>query len=290
MCKLFKTEQQRNFDKLRLKALGGGCRSQRFRSYKSPTGRDFLEAKIGDVTALALYDTGSDVTLLHTKVFKHIKHLVEGTIDPVAPTLSQACGAPVKDVKSCVMRIYIGDQVKRVNVYVCPSVAHDMILGKPDIDEFQISYDAREGQRKLLFPGEALVRPTTGVVLKPGETAMVKCDITELSKHDRLGPSFTVESDLWEDDTDVYINPVLITDHRPGDPIELPVTNLSVADVDLKTVDIMEAIGTATRVKEAPIPLSAFKIGELEMPELTECPADKVKYLMENLKFSYLES
>ena len=73
MCKLFKTEQQRNFDKLRLKALGGGCRSQRFRSYKSPTGRDFLEAKIGDVTALALYDTGSDVTLLHTKLFQCIQ-------------------------------------------------------------------------------------------------------------------------------------------------------------------------------------------------------------------------
>ena len=90
MCKFFKTEQQRNFDKLRLKALGGGCRSQRFRSYKSPTGRDFLEAKVGDVVALALYDTGSDVTLLHTKVFQQIKQFVEGTIDPVTPRLSQA--------------------------------------------------------------------------------------------------------------------------------------------------------------------------------------------------------
>ena len=284
MCKFFKTEQQRNFDKLRLKALGGGCRSQRFRSYKSPTGRDFLEAKVGDVVALALYDTGSDVTLLHTKVFQQIKQFVEGTIDPVTPRLSQACGAPVKDVMSCTLRIYIGDQMKRINVYVCPSVAHDMILGKPDIDAFQISYDAREGVRRLLFPGEALVRPKTGVLLKPGETAMVECEITELSKHNRLGASFTVESDLWEEDTEIYINPVLVTDHVPGDTVKLPVTNLSVADVDLKSVDIMEAIGTATRVKEAPIPLAAFKIGELEMPKMTECPVEKAKYLMDNLK------
>ena len=157
MCKVFRTSQQRNFDNLRLKALGGACRSQKYRSYKSPSGRDFLETKVGDATTLALYDTGSDVTLLHTQVFEQIREFVIGTIDPVAPRLSQACGAPVKDVKSCTLRLFIGDQAKDVAVFVCPSVAHDMILGKPEIDEFQISYDARVGERRLVFPGEARV-------------------------------------------------------------------------------------------------------------------------------------
>ena len=283
MCKVFRTSQQRNFDNLRLKALGGACRSQKYRSYKSPSGRDFLETKVGDATTLALYDTGSDVTLLHTQVFEQIREFVIGTIDPVAPRLSQACGAPVKDVKSCTLRLFIGDQAKDVAVFVCPSVAHDMILGKPEIDEFQISYDARVGERRLVFPGEARVRPKTAVVLKPGETAMVECEIASLNRNDRLGPRFTIESDQWEDQTDLYINPVLVSDHKEGDSVHIPVTNLSVADIDLKTVDIMESIGTATRAPTA-IPLSAFKIGELEMPELTDCPMDKVKYLMENLQ------
>ena len=85
MCKAFRSPQLRNFDNLRLKALGGACRSQKYRSFKSPTGRDFLEAKVGDATALALYDTGSDVTLLHTQVFEQIREYVVGTIDPVPP-------------------------------------------------------------------------------------------------------------------------------------------------------------------------------------------------------------
>ena len=79
MCKVFRTSQQRNFDNLRLKALGGACRSQKYRSYKSPSGRDFLETKVGDATTLALYDTGSDVTLLHTQVFEQIREFVIGT-------------------------------------------------------------------------------------------------------------------------------------------------------------------------------------------------------------------
>ena len=181
MCKALKSPQRRNFDNLRLKALGGACRSQKYRSFKSPTGRDFLEAKVGDATALALYDTGSDVTLLHTQVFEQIREYVVGTIDPVSPRLSQACGAPVKDVKSCTLQLYIGDQAKEVAVFVCPSVAHDMILGKPEIDEFQISYDARKGERRLVFPGEARVRPKTAITLKPGETAMVAVSYTHLT-------------------------------------------------------------------------------------------------------------
>ena len=232
---------------------------------------------------MALYDTGSDVTLLHSQVFEQIRDHVVGTIDPVPPRLSQACGAPVKDVKSCTLRIYIGDQAKEVPVFVCPSVAHDMILGKPEIDEFQISYDAREGKRRLVFPGEARVRPKTAITLKPGETAMVECEIAAMSRSDRLGPNFTIESEQWEDETDLYINPVLVKDHKPGDSVHVPVTNLSVADIDLKTVDIMDSIGTATRAPTA-IPLEAFKIGELEMPQLTECPPKKAEYLMKNLR------
>ena len=280
---MFKTAQQRNFDNLRLKALGGACRSQKYRSYKSPTGRDFLETKVGKVIALALYDTGSDVTLLHTKVFEQIRECVIGTINPASPRLSQACGAPVKDVYSCLLRIYIGDQVKEVEVFVCPSVAHDMILGKPEIDEFQISYDAREGERRLVFPGEAMVRPKTGVVLKAGETAMVECEIAELSRPDRLGTRFTIESEQWEDDTDLHISPVLVSGYKLGETVRIPVTNLSIAEVNLQEIDIMKGIGTATRAPEA-IPLEAFKIGELEMPPLTTCPPEKVQYLMENLK------
>ena len=71
--------------------------------------------------------------MLHTQVFEQIREFVIGTIDPVAPRLSQACGAPVKDVKSCKLRLYIGDQAKDVAVFVCPSVAHDMILGNPKL-------------------------------------------------------------------------------------------------------------------------------------------------------------
>ena len=223
------------------------------------------------------------MTLLHTQVFEQIREYVIGTIDPVAPRLSQACGAPVKDVKSCTLRLFIGDQAKEVAVFVCPSVTHDMMLGKPEIDKFQISYNARVGERHLVFPGEARVRPKTAVVLKPGETAMVECEIAGLSRNDRVGPRFTIKSDQWEDQTDLYINPVLVNDHKEGDSVHIPVTNLSVADIDLKTVDFTESIGTATKAPTA-IPLSTFKIGELEVPEVTDCPTERVKCLMDNLQ------
>ena len=121
MCRPNNNQHQK-FDQLRLNALGGGGRSQKFRCYKSPTGRDFLEVRVGPLHALSLYDTGSDVTLMHTKVFEQIRECVLGTIDPAPPGLSQACGAPVKDVFSCQMNLHIGDRTKKCHVFVCPSV------------------------------------------------------------------------------------------------------------------------------------------------------------------------
>ena len=55
---------------------------------------------------MSLYDTGSDVTLMHNKIFEQIRECVIGTIDPAPPGLSQACGAPVKDVFSCQMNLF----------------------------------------------------------------------------------------------------------------------------------------------------------------------------------------
>ena len=282
MCRPNISKHQK-FDQLHLNALGGGGRSQKFRCYKSPTGRDFLEVRVGPLHSLSLYDTGSDVTLMHTKVFEQIRECVLGTIDPAPPGLSQACGAPVKDVFSCQMNLHIGDRTKRCHVFVCPSVGHDMILGKPDIDKYEISYDATEGERRLLFPGESLVKPAKSRIIKAGETAMVTCTIDPMGRAFRGGTQFTIDSELTEDDTDLYIPPVMVRGYQSGDTIDIPVHNLSVNDINLKEIDIMKGIGTAARAKEA-IPLEAFKIGDLPMPELTECPKEKRDYLLKNIQ------
>ena len=271
------------FDKLRLSLLGGGGRSRKFRCYKSPTGREFLEVRIGPLHAMSLYDTGSDITLMHSKVFEQIRECVIGTIDPAPPGLAQACGAPIKDVFSCQMNLHIGDRTKKCLVYVCPSVGQDLILGKPEIDSYEISYDATEGERRLLFPGESLVRIAKSRIIKAGETAMVKCRIDPVGREFRQGTQFTIDSEQMEDDTDLYIPPVMVKGYQRGQEIDLPVHNLSVNDINLKEIDIMQGIGVAAHAKEA-IPLKAFEIGDRPMPTLNPCPPEKKKYLMERLK------
>ena len=232
---------------------------------------------------MSLYDTGSDVTLMHNKIFEQIRECVIGTIDPAPPGLSQACGAPVKDVFSCQMNLHIGDRTKLCHVFVCPSVGHDLILGKPEIDSYEISYDATEGERRLLFPGESLVKPAKSRIIKAGETAMVTCRIDPVGRSFRAGTQFTIDSEQMDDETDLYIPPIMVRGYQMGQEIDIPVHNLSINDINLKEIDIMKGIGTAARAKEA-IPLRAFEIGDRPMPKLTPCSPEKRKYLMERLK------
>ena len=135
----------------------------------------FFYVQVGTITALALYDPGAEVTLMKTSIFNEVKNEAKGPVNPAPVALSQACGAPVKDVKQTHFRLNIGGQVGLSLVFICPSTAHDMIIGMPDINKFRISYDA--DHRKLVFPGQAHLKVRTSQVIKGGEMANVECQI-----------------------------------------------------------------------------------------------------------------
>ena len=275
-------EQQRSFDRLRLFAESGDRWSAELQSFPSRSGRMFFYVQVGAVTALALYDPGAEVTLMRTSLFNEVKKEAKGPINPAPVNLSQACGAPVKDVKQTHFRLNIGGQVALSSVFICPSTAHDMIIGMPDINRFRISYDAE--YRRLVHPGQGLLKVRTAKVIKGGEMASVDCQIFQANPLDcGLGSSFTIGSEGMPLDEDLYVPPLLVTGYRPGDVISVPIKNMSVCDIDLKSLPPDMGIGVTQEAKNA-IPLTAFKIGDLPMPPETECPPEKKKYLLENLK------
>ena len=92
-------DQQRSFDRLRLFAESGDRWSAELQSFPSRSGRMFFYVQVGTITALALYDPGAEVTLMKSSIFNEVKHEAKGPINPAPVTLSQACGAPVRDVK-----------------------------------------------------------------------------------------------------------------------------------------------------------------------------------------------
>ena len=275
-------DQQRSFDRLRLFAESGDRWSAELQSFPSRSGRMFFYVQVGTITALALYDPGAEVTLMKSSIFNEVKHEAKGPINPAPVTLSQACGAPVRDVKQTYFRLNIGGQVALSSVFICPTTAHDMIIGMPDINRFRISYDA--DHRKLVFPGQAHLKVRTSQILKGGEMANVECQIFQANPYDcGLGSSFTIGSEGMPLDEDLYIPPLYVTGYRPGDIISVPIKNMSVCDIDLKKLPPDMGIGVTQEAKN-PIPLSAFKIGDLPMPALTKCPPEKKKYLLDNLK------
>ena len=284
MCRLIpnQPEETQNFDRLRLFAECGDRWSAELKSYPSPTGRMFFNVQIGTITALALYDPGADITLMKSSIFEQIKAEALGPINPSPATLSQACGAPVRDVKQATFRINIGGQVETCPIFVCPTAAHDLIVGMPEINKFKISYDAT--RKRLVFAGHALLKVKTGKVLKAHEMATVDCVIEPGNPLDwRLPSSFTIGTEGASADEDLYVMPLLVTGYKAGDTIKVPIKNLSVNDIDLKSLSPADVIGT-TQEAERAIPLSAFKIGDLPMPELTPCPEEKKKYILDNLK------
>ena len=127
----------------------------------------FFYIQVGMVTALALWDPGAEVTLMKTSIFNQVKNDALGPVNPAPVALSQACGAPVKDVKQTHFKLNIAGQVGLSSVFICPSTAHDMIIGMPDINRFHISYCSWE--RKLIFPGQANLKIKTSQVIKGGK-------------------------------------------------------------------------------------------------------------------------
>ena len=65
----------------------------------------FFYVQVGTVTALALHDPGAEVTLMKTSSFNKVKQDALGPINPAPVTLSQACGAPVRDVKQTAFKL-----------------------------------------------------------------------------------------------------------------------------------------------------------------------------------------
>ena len=242
----------------------------------------FFYVQVGTVTALALYDPGAEVTLMRTSIFNQVKKDALGPLNPAPVTLSQACGSAVKDVKQTYFKLNIGGQVGLSSVYICPSTAHDMIIGMPDINKFHLSYDSWD--RKIIFPGQANLKIKTAKVIKGGELANVECQIFQANPMDGgLGSSFTIGSEGVPLDEPLYVPPMYVSGYRPGDVISVPVKNTSVCDVDLKGLPPTFNLGVTQEARN-PIPLSAFKIGDLPMPPITDCPEDKKRYLLENLK------
>ena len=275
-------DQQRSFDRLRLFSEGGDRWSAELRSYPSPTGRMFFHVQIGSITMLALYDPGADVTLMKSSIYDQLKGEALGPVNPAPATLSQACGAPVRNVKQATFKMNVGGQVATCPIFVCPTTAHDLIVGMPEINTFGISYDAK--RRKLTFAGHALLKIRTSKVLQSQELAQVDCYIEPGNPLDWKMPStFTIGTEDDGPDEDLYVMPMLVTGYKAGDTIKVPIKNLSVNDIDLKTLTPSDVIGVTQEAKD-PIPLSAFKIGDLPMPPLVPCPEDKKKYLLSNLK------
>ena len=242
----------------------------------------FFYVQVGTVTALALWDPGAEVTLMKTSIFNQVKQDALGPVNPAPVSLSQACGAPVKDVKQTHFKLNIAGQVGLSSVFICPSTAHDMIIGMPDINRFHISYCSWE--RKLIFPGQANLKIKTSQVIKGGEMANVECQIFQANYMDAgLGSSFTIGSEGMPIDEPLYVPPMYVSGYKPGDVISVPVKNMSICDIDLKKLPPTFNLGVTQEAKN-PIPLSAFKIGDLPMPPITNCPAEKKKYLLDNLK------
>ena len=148
----------------------------------------FFYVQVGTVTALALWDPGAEVTLMKTSIFNQVKKDALGPVNPAPVGLSQACGAPVKDVKQTHFKLNIAGRVGLSSVFICPSTAHDMIIGMPDINRFHISYCSWE--RKLIFPGQANLKIKTSKVIKGGEMANVECQIFQANYMD-CGRAFT---------------------------------------------------------------------------------------------------
>ena len=282
MCRFSKPVlgTQQSFDRLRLFSEGANRWSTELKSVPTPTGRMFFYVQVGSITVLALYDPGADVTLMKSSVFELIKREALGPINPAPASLSQACGAPVADVQEATVKMNIGGMVADRKIYICPSTGHDLIVGMPDINKFRISYDA--ARRKLIFAGQGNLNVKTSKVLKGGEFAEVECVISAANPKDEgLASDFTIGSD--DEDGDLYVPPFLVRDYKPGDVIKVPMKNLSVSDLDLKKLSPSDAIGVTQEAKD-PIPLSAFKIGDLPMPALTPCSEQKKKYLLDNVK------
>ena len=175
----------------------------------------FFYVQVGTVTALALWDPGAEVTLMKTSIFDQVKEDALGPVNPAPVSLSQACGAPVKDVKQTHFKLNIAGQVGVSSVFICPSTAHDMIIGMPDINRFHISYCSWE--RKLIFPGQANLKIKTSQVIKGGEMANVECQIFQANHMDSgLGSSFTIGSEGTPLDEPLYVPPLYVSGYKPG--------------------------------------------------------------------------
>ena len=126
-------------------------------------GRYFLQVKIRGTIVEALYDPGSEVTLIHQDIFNLINQ--DGNLNtvPIPCRLEGAfngtpggLGIPSQGIR---MDICAGGRQRSLLMLVHPHLCCDMIAGTDFIDQFGISLNAKK--QRLEFPAPLRFSPPT---------------------------------------------------------------------------------------------------------------------------------
>ena len=113
----------------------------------------YLDLKVENLSLLGLIDTGSTVSIIHTKKFDLLPMSIRGTVSPTRCVLRMADGGPVSCKGTTFLPLCIGGKVYHQQVLIA-DIKAPFVVEYDFLYDKQCSLDISKGQ--LLFPDQTI--------------------------------------------------------------------------------------------------------------------------------------
>ena len=113
----------------------------------------YLDLKVENLSLLGLIDTGSTVSIIHTKKFDLLPMSIRETVSPTRCVLRMADGGPVGCKGTTFLPLSIGGKVYNQQVLIA-DIEAPLVVGYDFLYDKQCSLDISKGQ--LLFPDQTI--------------------------------------------------------------------------------------------------------------------------------------